>query len=88
MGKVAFRQADLTRAWRAAKRVTERPHVWIENWKNGGRVMAMVELEGVYRVTAKGRTYYYAWRGKGAPRQPTERDARCANPLPCMGDEE
>lgn len=30
--------------------------------------MATVELEGVYRVTAKGRTYYYAWRGKGAPR--------------------
>jgi integrase len=30
--------------------------------------MAMVDLAGVYRVKAKGRTYYYAWRGKGAPR--------------------
>jgi integrase len=30
--------------------------------------MATVNLEGVHRVTAKGRIYYYAWRGKGAPR--------------------
>lgn len=30
--------------------------------------MAMVDLKTVYRVTAKGRTYYYAWRGPGAPR--------------------
>lgn len=30
--------------------------------------MAMVDLAGVYRVSAKGKTYYYAWRGKGAPR--------------------
>lgn len=30
--------------------------------------MAMVDLKGVYAVKAKGRTYYYAWRGKGAPR--------------------
>lgn len=30
--------------------------------------MAMVDLDGVYKVTAKGRVYYYAWRGKGAPR--------------------
>lgn len=30
--------------------------------------MAMVDLAGVYRVSAKGRTYYYAWRGRGAPR--------------------
>lgn len=30
--------------------------------------MAMVDLKGVYTVTAKGRTYYYAWRGRGAPR--------------------
>lgn len=30
--------------------------------------MAMVDLDGVYKVTAKGRAYYYAWRGKGAPR--------------------
>jgi integrase len=31
-----------------------------------------VDLEGVYKVTAKGRTYYYAWRGKGAPRLTAE----------------
>lgn len=30
--------------------------------------MAMVDLKGVYKVSAKGQTYYYAWRGKGAPR--------------------
>ena len=30
--------------------------------------MAMINLKGVYTVQAKGRTYYYAWRGKGAPR--------------------
>jgi integrase len=28
----------------------------------------MVDLKGVYKVRAKGQTYYYAWRGKGAPR--------------------
>lgn len=28
----------------------------------------MIDLKGVYSVQAKGRTYYYAWRGKGAPR--------------------
>lgn len=30
--------------------------------------MAMVDLDGVHKVTAKGKVYYYAWRGKGAPR--------------------
>lgn len=30
--------------------------------------MAMVDLKGVYRVVANGATYYYAWKGKGAPR--------------------
>lgn len=30
--------------------------------------MAMVDLKGVFAVRAKGRTYYYAWRGRGAPR--------------------
>lgn len=30
--------------------------------------MAMVDLEGVYKVTSKGHIYYYAWRGRGAPR--------------------
>lgn len=28
----------------------------------------MVDLAGVYKVVAKGRTYYYAWKGRGAPR--------------------
>lgn len=30
--------------------------------------MATIDLSTVYKVTAKGKTYYYAWRGKGAPR--------------------
>jgi integrase len=30
--------------------------------------MVAVDLEHLYTVTAKGRTYHYAWRGKGAPR--------------------
>lgn len=30
--------------------------------------MAMIDLKGVYVVKAKGKTYYYAWRGRGAPR--------------------
>jgi integrase len=29
--------------------------------------MVKVDL-GIHKVTAKGRTYYYAWRGRGAPR--------------------
>lgn len=33
-----------------------------------GASVAKVDLEGVYKVTAKGKTYIYAWRGKGAPR--------------------
>lgn len=30
--------------------------------------MVKVDLKTVYKVTAKGRTYYCAWKGKGAPR--------------------
>jgi integrase len=30
--------------------------------------MVKVDLNGIHKVTAKGRTYYYAWRGRGAPR--------------------
>lgn len=30
--------------------------------------MAKIDLSTVYKVTAKGKTYLYAWRGKGAPR--------------------
>lgn len=30
--------------------------------------MPKVDLTGVHKVTAKGRTYWYAWRGAGAPR--------------------
>lgn len=33
-----------------------------------GASVAKVDLDAVYRVTAKGKTYVYAWRGKGAPR--------------------
>jgi integrase len=41
--------------------------------------MVMVELKGLHKVKAKGRTYYYAWRGgpalKGAPGSPQFMDA-------------
>lgn len=30
--------------------------------------MAMIDLKGAYKVTARGRVYWYAWKGKGAPR--------------------
>lgn len=30
--------------------------------------MAMIELKHAFKVTAKGKVYWYAWRGKGAPR--------------------
>ena len=32
------------------------------------RAVAKVDLKSVYRVRSKGRTYLYAWKGKGAPR--------------------
>jgi integrase len=38
--------------------------------------MVKVDLESVYRVRAKGRTYYYAWKGKGAPRLQGEPGSR------------
>lgn len=34
----------------------------------GRLAIAKIDLKGVYVVTSKGRTYHYAWRGKGAPR--------------------
>lgn len=40
----------------------------MQNSPSGMRSMAMVDLKGAYKVTAKGRAYWYAWRGKGAPR--------------------
>ena len=40
----------------------------IENWRSFARAMVMVDLKSVYRVRVKGRTYFYAWKGKGAPR--------------------
>lgn len=30
--------------------------------------MATVDLEHAYKVTSKGKAYWYAWKGKGAPR--------------------
>ena len=30
--------------------------------------MAQIDLKSIYRVRSKGRTYYYAWKGRGAPR--------------------
>lgn len=38
--------------------------------------MAMIDLKTVYKVSAKGKTYYYAWRGKGAPRLKGEPGSR------------
>lgn len=34
----------------------------------GRQAIAKIDLKGVYVVTSKGRTYHYAWRGRGAPR--------------------
>src|SRR5262249_17259802 len=36
---------------------------WIVNSQNSRRVMVKIDLKGVAKTTAKGRTYYYAWRG-------------------------
>src|SRR3954463_9601004 len=33
------------------------------NLQNSGGSMVTAKLKGVFKVTAKGRTYYYAWRG-------------------------
>lgn len=30
--------------------------------------MAMIDLKHAYKVTARGKVYWYAWKGKGAPR--------------------
>jgi integrase len=34
----------------------------------GGVAVVTVDLKYVYRVRSKDRTYYYAWKGRGAPR--------------------
>jgi integrase len=33
------------------------------NWSSSARVMVRINLKGIAKVTAKGRTYWYAWRG-------------------------
>jgi len=52
--------------------VRETTSIW--NWQNLRRVMVRVELKGIVKVTTKGRTYYYAWRGgprlRGEPGSP------------------
>src|SRR5690606_13299547 len=35
----------------------------IVNLRNIGPSMATVELKGLYKVTSKGKAYWYAWRG-------------------------
>src|SRR5262245_31945935 len=35
--------------------------IW--SWSNGRLAVVKVDLRGIAKVTAKGRTYYYAWRG-------------------------
>src|SRR2546423_6483519 len=37
--------------------------IWTVSWLNSRHVMAKIELKGIAKVTAKGRTYWYAWRG-------------------------
>src|SRR5262249_50396811 len=36
---------------------------WKANYQSSRRAMVKVNLRGIAKVTAKGRTYYYAWRG-------------------------
>lgn len=38
------------------------------SWRNGSGALVKVDLKSVYKVVARGKTYYYAWKGKGAPR--------------------
>jgi len=33
------------------------------NWSSSARAMVRINLKGIAKVTAKGRTYWYAWRG-------------------------
>src|SRR5262245_1302747 len=48
--------------------------IWTRSWQSSRRAMVRVELKGVAKVTAKQRTYYYAWRGgprlRGEPGSP------------------
>jgi integrase len=37
--------------------------ILIASWQLSRRVMVKVNLKGIAKVTAKGRTYWYAWRG-------------------------
>lgn len=51
----------------------------IGNWRSSTQNMVMVELKGLHTVRAKGRVYYYAWRGgpavKGEPGTPEFQDS-------------
>src|SRR6516162_4799674 len=33
------------------------------SWSSSARAMVRINLKGIAKVTAKGRTYWYAWRG-------------------------
>ena len=48
--------------------------ILIGSWQNLRHVMVKVDLKGIAKVTAKGRTYCYAWRGgprlRGEPGSP------------------
>lgn len=37
--------------------------IWIANWQSLKESMVTIELKGIHRVKAKGKIYYYAWRG-------------------------
>lgn len=47
---------------------------WIVNFRSLKRDMVKIDLKGIAKVTAKGRQYWYAWRGgpplRGAPGSP------------------
>src|SRR6516164_4302819 len=45
-----------------------------ESWSSSGRAIIRIDLKGIAKATAKGRTYWYAWRGgprlRGEPGSP------------------
>jgi integrase len=48
--------------------------IWTVSLQNSRRIMVKVDLKGIAKVSAKGHTYYYAWRGgprlRGEPGSP------------------
>ena len=44
--------------------------IWTVSLQHSRRVMVKVDLKGIAKTTAKGRTYWYAWREPGQPHGP------------------